>query len=325
MTLAKYVQILGRGPGRSRDLTREEARAAMTLVLSGEAAPEAVGALLMLMRFRGETAPEIAGFVDAVHGQLGDWTTVGGALDWPTYAAGRTRGEPFFLLAAKLVAQNGHSVVLHGWNSHQNERASIAKAVPSLGIPTVETPDAARAALAEHNIAYIPLETLSKPAYDVLRLRDVLGLRSCFNTVLRMMNPTNATAAVQGVFHPSYRDLQSDAGALLGRETITVIKGGGGEFERHPGKGTAAYGLANGALIDETASPMIDATRKLHELSEPVIDLAALWRGDVDAPFATSVVVATAGLAFWSLGAAPTIAAGDEMAQNAWANRDTSQ
>lgn len=156
MSLAPYVRILGRGPGRSRALTREEAREAMHLILSGEAEPEAVGALLMLMRFRGECAEEIAGFVEAMRERLGPWAETGAALDWPSYAAGRARGRPYFLLAARLVAQAGYPILLHGWNSHQNPVAGVRAALGGLNIPVVESPQAAKAALALLVVGAVP-------------------------------------------------------------------------------------------------------------------------------------------------------------------------
>ncbi|HEX2940616.1 MAG TPA: anthranilate phosphoribosyltransferase, partial [Rhodopila sp.] len=55
---AAYVSILGRGPGRSRALTRDEAADAFGLVLRGEVDPHQVGAFLMLLRYRGEDAEE---------------------------------------------------------------------------------------------------------------------------------------------------------------------------------------------------------------------------------------------------------------------------
>ena len=103
MSLATHVRTLGRGPGRSRSLTREEAAEAMALMLDG-AAPEAVGALLMLLRMKGETADEIAGFAEAAQAALREVGPVD--LDWPSYAAGRTRGAPWFLLSAQLVASD---------------------------------------------------------------------------------------------------------------------------------------------------------------------------------------------------------------------------
>ena len=60
---AGYVATLGRGPGRSRALTRAEAEDAMGMLLAGEADPVQVGAFLMLLRYRGEDPEEITGLV----------------------------------------------------------------------------------------------------------------------------------------------------------------------------------------------------------------------------------------------------------------------
>ena len=70
MSLATFVQTLGRGPGRSRSLTMDEATAAMEIMLDPDAAPEAVGALLMLLRMKGETADEIAGLAKAAQAAM---------------------------------------------------------------------------------------------------------------------------------------------------------------------------------------------------------------------------------------------------------------
>ena len=63
-------------------MTMAEAQAAMALILNGDAAPEAVGALLMVMRLRGETADEIAGFTAALRAHVSG-TIPQADLDWP--------------------------------------------------------------------------------------------------------------------------------------------------------------------------------------------------------------------------------------------------
>lgn len=262
MTLAEHVRTLGRGPGRSRSLTRDEAADAMTLMLNG-AAPEAVGALLMLLRMKGETADEIAGFTEAVQATV---PRVNGVdLDWPSYAAGRTRGAPWFLQSARQVADQGHRVLLHGWNGpNQTVRDGLADA----GIGLAATPADAEALIARDGIAYMTLETAHPALFALLNLRGVLGLRSCVNTVCRMWNPGRAKASVQGVFHPSYRLLQADAAALLGWDQLSVIKGGGGEFERHPGKAIAAFGLRDGQPWEGQFPALSDETRRLNGPAE---------------------------------------------------------
>lgn len=297
MSLAPYIHALGRGPSKARALTEVEAEEAMTQILSGRAAPEAIGALLMLMRYRGETACEIAGFTRAVRTHIEAWPSVDADLDWPSYAAGRSRGLPWFLLSALLVAQAGHKVLLHGWNSHQGPAADVREAIRLLPIPCAGRPDCAATALARGGIVYVPLEALSPRLLDLLRLRDVLGLRSCLNTVCRMVNPAAAATGVQGVFHPSYRALQQDAAALLGQRNLTVLKGGGGEFERHPAKAVSLYGLADGEPFQITASPLVEEHRRLSATLADRTHLMAVWHGASHDPWAEAIVVGTAAAA----------------------------
>ncbi|KEJ95542.1 Anthranilate phosphoribosyltransferase [Pseudosulfitobacter pseudonitzschiae] len=300
MTLAPYVAILGRGQGRARSLTMDEARAAMKIILSGEGAPEAIGAILMLLRMKGEVAEEIAGFTAAARAALPVWHGARPAVDWPSYAAGRTRGQPWFLAAARLVAQAGHPVLLHGWNSHQATGASVRVALGDVGIAQVGW-DAAPAELAQSGIAYVPLEKMHPRLMDLLRLRDTFGLRSCINTVLRMLNPAIAPVALQGVFHPSYRELQRDAAALLGQPTLRVLKGGGGEFEHHPAKDMTLHGLNRGDLWEgPTGAPMTGH----HRLSDTESTLSDVWNGVVQDDFATAIITSTAALALAALGVA---------------------
>lgn len=312
MSLADHVRTLGRGPSRARNLTRDEARDAMAEILSGDAAPEAVGALLMLMRFHGEVADEVAGFAEALRATLAPCPRA--ALDWPSYAAGRSRGAPLFLLAAKLVAQAGYPVLVHGWNSHQSPVASVRGALTAAGIALAEGPDEADRLLDRDGIAYLPLETFAPKALDLLRLREVLGLRSAVNTVCRVLNPGGAEAAVQGVFHPTYRALQRDASALLGLRHLTVLKGGGGEFERHPDKPIQLTVLRDGAPDRSDAPPLLEGYRRL---ADHHFDLSDLWTGAARDPLGEAVVVGTATLALETLG----VAGAKARATALWAER----
>ncbi|WP_172331319.1 glycosyl transferase family protein [Mangrovicoccus sp. HB161399] len=321
MTLAPLVRALGRGPGRSRNLDRKEAREAMAAILDGSAAPEAVGALLMLMRYRGETGEEIAGFVDAMRARLAPWAELPATLDWPSYASGRSRGLPLFLLAARLVAMAGQKVLIHGWNSHQNPNADVRAHLGEAGIAAATTLDGARMALEANGIAYVPLEAMDAELLRVVRLRDELGLRSPVNTALRAMNPGAAPACVQGVFHPPYRGLQQDAAALLGEKDLMVIKGGGGEFERHPAKQILVYGLEAGAVHEQTVDPLIEETRRLADADPQKGDLGRLWTGERADPFAEATVTGTAALALLAAGGAATLAGAQARMDALWADR----
>lgn len=317
MTLAPFIHAMGRGPGRARNLTLPEAQEAMALILRGGADPHAIGALLMLMRYRGETPGEIAGFAHALRATLSPLPAVD--LDWPSYAAGRSRGLPWFLLSARLVAQTGARVLLHGWNSHQSDGADVRGALALAGIARAgDVADAARL-LDRQGITYLPLEALSPGALHLLRLRDVLGLRSCINTVLRVLNPAQAPAAVQGVFHPPYRALQQAAGAALEQPHLCILKGGGGEFERHPAKDVTLFRLIAGQPCETVLPALLPDPRRLSDTPHPPQALQDLWQGTLRDPFAEAIVTGTAAAALVALGHAPAEAA--PRAATLWADR----
>lgn len=316
MTIAPFVRILGVGPGRARSLTQDEATEAMSLILQDEAAPEAIGAMFMLMRMKGETPEEIAGLTAALRASIPDIPKP--ALDWPAYAAGRTRGLPWFLLSARLVAQAGYPVLIHGWNGMGSAGSDVMRALPFAGIEVAENTAHVTTLLDGQGIGYAPLEMLSPRLLHLLKMRQHLGLRSCLNTVARMLNPGQADALVQGVFHPSYRSLQAEACAILGQQSMTVIKGGGGEFERHPTKAIAGFGLRGGEHW-QTSYPALlpDETRRLNDGEEDPARLAALWDGLLDDPFSAAIVIGTAALALDTLG----VPSFQQVAQQLWADR----
>lgn len=204
--------------------------------------------------------------------------------------------------------QEDYRTSMHCCNSHQFRAASVREAVR----------------LAGPNVTYTALETLSPAAFALLNLRDVLGLRSCFNTVQRMWNPAQAPATVQGVIHTAYRNLQAQAAEMLGQKDLSIIKGGGGEFERHPLKDIVVFGLRDGAHIQHRSTPLLQEVRRVHE-SDDAIDLQGLWHGHVDDPFAVATITGTAALALWTLKAAPTFVEAEDIARKLWARRHSSE
>ena len=309
---AQYVRTLGRGPGRSRSLTRPEAQDALAMVLSGEADPHQVGAFLMLLRYRGEDPDEMAGLVDAARASMGAGLPPGCQpvdLDWPSYGAGRTRGEPWFLLAALALGRAGHRVLMHGSNEF-SRGTSVTDGLAALGLrPAVDRADAARL-LDEVGFAYLPLESLSPALNRLLQLRRLLGLRSPLNTAARLLNPFDAHAGVDGVFHPGYIKLHLAAAERLGRERLVVVKGGGGEAERSAAKAMTAYWYERGRGEGEVPLPAPGAAP-----GEPT--LLEVWQGASGA--GASVATATVGLALLALG--PDPADLDSRAQDLWNRR----
>lgn len=310
---APYLRTLGRGPGRSRALTREEARDALRMVLRGEAEPLQIGAFLLLLRYRGEDAGEIAGLVEAAREAAGCGAGPRVDLDWPSYGAGRTRGEPYFLLAALALARAGHRIAMHGSNAFTSG-VPVAEALGTLGLrPARDRADAA-GMLDATGFAYLPLAAMHRELDRLLMLRALLGLRSPINTVARLLNPFDAPASVDGVFHPPYIAVHLDASELLARQRLLVVKGGGGEAERNPAKAMTAHLLTSQGRSELLLPPNEPGAARAFET------IREIWLADAPGP-GRATVLATIALGLLALGAAKTPEQADIEAQAVWRAR----
>ncbi|MDR3536763.1 MAG: glycosyl transferase family protein [Acetobacteraceae bacterium] len=318
---ARFVAILGRGPGRSRALTREEAQEAFGLVLTGQADPHQVGAFLMLLRFRGEDPDEITGMVEATRriAELGN-AGLDVALDWPSYGAGRTRGAPWFLLAALALARAGISVLMHGSNEFSGG-IPVPAGLRAVGLAPSTTMAEVATALRTARFAYFPLARMAPAIDQLLGLRRLFGLRSPVNTAARLLNPGDAPAGVDGVFHPPYIAVHLGVAERMGRPRLLVLKGGGGEAERVPLKPVTAHLWDAATGRSEVALPAVpDLEAPTPQADTPDL-LAAVWRGDAAPPAAVATVQATIALGLLALGRAATGEQADEAARAVWAAR----
>ncbi|MBT8152010.1 MAG: glycosyl transferase family protein, partial [Gammaproteobacteria bacterium] len=202
---AQYVRTLGKGKTGSRSLSRDEARQAMQLILSGQAEDVQIGAFLMLLRVKEESAEELAGFVDAcrAHIAVAHTPLAGIDFDWSSYA-GKRRQPLWFILAALLLAQSGYRVLMHGSRGHTAGRHYAQDSLEALGIAPASSSQQAAEQLENNNFAFMPLAALCPPLQQLMDLRDLFGLRSPVHTLSRLLNPFSAHTTLQSVFHPAY-------------------------------------------------------------------------------------------------------------------------
>ena len=276
---ARFIAILGRGRNLSRALTLEEAEGAMTMILEGHVLPEQLGAFLMLLRVKEESPAELAGFVRAVRKSLPQPPIVRPAIDWSSYA-GKKRQLPWFLLAALCLAQNGHSVFMHGFDGHTAGRLYTGEVLRSLGLaPAKNFVEAARD-LARRNFAYMDLTDISPPLARMMGFKKILGLRSPVHTLARMINPFGAPSFLQGIFHPNYMTTHRDAALLLGEKNMAVFRGEGGEIERRPGKPCETLGVLDGVGFEERWPPLMEEPRQLPDELMEFSRLVSVWRNE---------------------------------------------
>ncbi|MBT4702100.1 MAG: glycosyl transferase family protein [Rhodospirillaceae bacterium] len=319
---APYVRILARGKTKTRSLTEEEAEGAMTMILAGEVRPEQLGAFLMLLRLKEETADEIAGFVKAVRATFKVPASAPQVdLDWSSYA-GKRRQLPWFLLSALLLAQNGTKVFMHGTEGHTPGRVYLRDTLKALGLPVAGSFDEATAQLEGEGFAYLPLECLSQTLRDIIDLKPILGLRSPVHTVARLLNPFGAPNVLQGIFHRGFMETHQVAAKMLGFNSVAVFRGEGGEIERRPNKETEVCTLHEGELGQEWWPQILDQSFQAADEDMDIDRLARVWRGDEENEYGVAAVIGTLAIALRLIDKSLAQDKATEQAQTLWQERD---
>ncbi len=315
---AQYVRIVGKGKNGARSITYEEAYNAFSMILKNEVLDVQLGAFLMLLRVKEESVDELAGFVQATRDQL-NFEPMQIDLDWSSYA-GKRKHYPWFLLAALTLAKNGYKVVMHGASGHTMNRVYTEQVLQYLGYPVCQNQQDVAAQIEQHNFAYLPLSVISPVLSDLIDLRNVMGLRSPVHTLARLINPFNAPATMQAIFHPAYRSSHQQAAFQLGYLNSAVIKGEGGEFERNPDAKTLICGIQNGELYEHELPKLTDNRSP----TEEELDLAVfkqVWEGQQRHEYGETAATETMGIALYTMGMAKTFEEAMNTAQTLWKNR----
>jgi anthranilate phosphoribosyltransferase len=313
-----YIHILARGPRSRGDLSREQAQDALMQLLDGSASDVQAAALLVALRIKGETADEFIGLITAARNALQDrLPTLSVDIDWPCYA-GKTRQPLWFLLAAKLLAANGITLLLHDAPAASGNRVYARQLLDGLGIPSASDAAALPGLLAQSGIVHIGLENLLPRLAELLALREQLGVRSLLNSVVRCLNPARARLSLQSVFHPAYLELHAAAAAHFASETTLTFKGDGGEAEVRPYANTKLTLVQNSAETQATLPASID---KPDNETPSLEALQSLWRGDSPSPHGELAVIQTAAAILWASGRTTDLDAACQQAQQLWQNR----
>ncbi|RJX71444.1 glycosyl transferase family protein [Vibrio sinensis] len=233
-SILECIRTVGRGERGRKPLSFDQACRVMDEYLNGECDDDQMAMLLMLIRVQNETQQEIAGFVKAFQSRM---PAIGADIDWPCYAGKReAAGPPWHLLAAKILADNGHKVLMHGYHDRQSGRLHAEDYLDKFGIKKAQSALEAKQILETQNIAYLPLSAFAPQAEIMIGWKNRYGLRTPINTVVRALNPGQATIGIRGSFHPGFQQLHAEVEYEIGqtRHAVVSFKGQSGESEYNP-------------------------------------------------------------------------------------------
>ena len=289
---SEYIKIIGKGQKGSRSLTREEAYHAMKMVLADKVTGEQRGAFLMLLRTREETPEEVIGFIDACRELLApDLSTLTPQIDIGCYA-GKRRQLPWYLLAVALLARRGYTVMLHGAHEPGSGRLYASKALPLLGLPPATDIPHAKSQLAQVGVTYLDLSHLLSPLNKLIKLREFFGLRSCANTLARLLNPTLAKCCVQGVYHMHLDHKHCRVNEAFPEFDALCFRGDGGDPEVNSERDTELF-ITRSGQTQEIILPAQTQKWALKDTAMDVNDMLKFWRGEIQHAYGQQAVIAT--------------------------------
>jgi anthranilate phosphoribosyltransferase len=315
---AQYVRIIGKGKNGARSLSYDEAYQAFSMILKQEVLDVQLGAFLMLLRVKEESVDELTGFVQATKDQL-NFQPLNVDLDWSSYA-GKRKHFPWFLLAALTLAKHGYKIVMHGASGHTINRLYTEQVLEFLDFPICQNEQDIISQLQTKNFAYLPLAVISPVLDELISLRNIMGLRSPVHTLTRLINPFNAKATLQAIFHPAYRSSHQQAAFQLGYQNSAVIKGEGGEFERNPDAKTLICGIKHGELYEHEL-PKITENRSPIEEELDLNIFKAVWEGQTQHEYGELAVIETMGIALYTMNVCTTFSDAMQKAQHLWTSR----
>ncbi len=297
--LAKYIATSSMGIGNSRPLSQTEAMDALSIILDGDADPIQIGALLATMHYRGGTAAELAGFIEAMWEHMNRSQNPPGSvdLDWPVYISPKHRDAPWFLHAARLVAMAGYSVLLHGHMGQGDNSGKLEIAAETSGIPICQSLAQAAEATASHGLAYLPIGGISPQFQGLLGLHGLLEMRLPLNTVVHLLNPLRARNVIIGVARPSYQELHRDTAKLLKMDNLAVL-GNTRDFAQFtPFRSTRIFGLSRGEDIEAFIPGRDMPPAEMPTMFTTFEYWRAVWTGAARDERAEATIISTAAVA----------------------------
>src|SRR3954468_13129884 len=237
-------------------LSEAESRAAFGAVMSGEATPAQLAALLVGLRVKGETPDEVAGAADAMRAamirlpasrpdELVDTCGTGG---------GAVGTFNISTAAALLAGGLGVRVAKHGNRSFTSQCGS-ADVLEALGVPIDVSVEVMERALREAGIVFMFAPLMHPAMRHVGPVRCELAIPTVMNIIGPLANPASAGRQVVGVADASRVPLLAGALRSLGAVHALIVHGEPGMDEISPLGTTHVVEIRAGKAREWTIDP----------------------------------------------------------------------
>jgi anthranilate phosphoribosyltransferase len=217
--------------GNGQALGIDEAERAFDIMTSGDATPAQMGAFLMALKVRGETAEELTGGARVLRAKMQRVRAPAGTIDIVGTGGDHHGTYNVSSCSALVVAGAGVPVAKHG-NRAFTSKSGAADVLGALGINLDLPIETLEKALAEANICFLMAPRHHSAMRNVAGPRSELApSRTIFNLLGPMSSPALVTRQLVGVFDRRWLKPVAEALGQLGLDRALVVHGQDGMDE----------------------------------------------------------------------------------------------
>jgi len=305
-------------------LSRDEARTAFGIMMSGEATPSQIGGFLMALRVRGETVEEITGAVEVMREKMTRVEAPAGAIDIVGTGGDASGSYNISTCAAFVAAGAGLKVAKHG-NRALSSKSGAADVLAALGVKLDLSPEQISICIGAAGLGFMFAPAHHASMKHVGPTRVELGTRTIFNLLGPLSNPASVRRQITGVFSKAWVEPLAHVLKNLGCEACWICHGEGGFDEIVPTGITWVSELRDGHVTSFEITPedaglqrWREAELKGGDATHNAEALRSVLMGEVSA-FRDAALM-TAGAALLVAGKATTLRDGVDQARDAIAS-----
>lgn len=222
MTMNDAIERVVKG----QNLSLEESKDVMRLMMGGNATQAQLGSFLTALRIKGETLDEMIGCATVMK-EMADHVTPKVATDYVDLVGTGGDGTNTFNISttsALVAAGAGVPIAKHG-NRAISSNSGAADVFEALGVNVMLEANSVEKCIEETGIGFMFAQVFHKAMKNVGQARKEMGIRTIFNILGPLSNPSDAKATVIGVFKPELAEPFAKALSAMGVTRGLVVAG----------------------------------------------------------------------------------------------------
>jgi anthranilate phosphoribosyltransferase len=231
---------------KKQDLSEKRAEKLLEMLLSGQATPVQISAILSALASKGETVEEITGFIKGMRKRMLAIKTPSGTIDIVGTGGDGSNSFNISTVSAIVAASCGVTVAKHG-NRAASSLCGSADVLEELGVNINLSPEKAGQILEKNGMVFLFAPNFH-PAMKVAGpVRKELKVRTIFNYLGPFLNPGRVKRMILGVADKKIAAKFASIAAKLNFEHLIIVTGEEGLDEISISGKTAVLEIKKGA------------------------------------------------------------------------------